>query len=65
MPGEIKPFDVETVLSQMTLEEKIGFVNGASAWTTKEIARLDVPSLVMYDGPNGLGKVLNDVVNPS
>lgn len=49
----------------MMLEEKIGFVNGATGWTTQEIARLNIPSVVMYDGPNGMGKVTNGAVDPS
>ena len=47
-------FDVEHVLSELTLEEKASLVSGADLWHTVAIDRLDVPSIMCSDGPNGL-----------
>lgn len=52
--------DVERVLGEMTTEEKILLLEGVSSWSTNEIARLDVPSLFMTDGPHGVRKVRSD-----
>ncbi|MDD4839229.1 MAG: glycoside hydrolase family 3 C-terminal domain-containing protein [Clostridia bacterium] len=46
------------VLSQMTLEEKASLCSGLTFWLTKPIERLDVPSVMMTDGPHGLRKEL-------
>lgn len=46
--------DVEEVLSQLTLEEKASITSGASFWYTKPIERLNVPSIMVSDGPHGL-----------
>ena len=50
--------DIETILSQMTLEEKAQMCSGRDFWKTQDIQRLGVPSLMMCDGPNGLRKQL-------
>ncbi|MCB8935939.1 MAG: glycoside hydrolase family 3 C-terminal domain-containing protein [Anaerolineae bacterium] len=41
----------------MTLEEKAALCTGASAWTTTPIPRLDLPELLVSDGPHGLRRV--------
>ncbi len=38
----------------MTLEEKAGMCSGDTAWTTKAIEHLGIPSIVLTDGPNGV-----------
>lgn len=38
----------------MTLEEKAGLCSGKDMWRTKPIERLNVPSVMVADGPNGL-----------
>ncbi|WP_082360639.1 beta-glucosidase family protein [Bacillus sp. FJAT-28004] len=43
-------------IAQMTLEEKAGLCSGDSFWTTKEIERLGIPSIMMTDGPHGVRK---------
>lgn len=48
--------DVEKILSQMTVREKAMLVTGKSYWATADISRLDVPSIQLCDGPNGLRK---------
>ncbi|UPK92586.1 hypothetical protein LCI18_003521 [Fusarium solani-melongenae] len=47
-------FDVEEVLKQLTTHEKIDLLAGIDFWHTKAIPRLNVPSIRMSDGPNGL-----------
>lgn len=48
--------DIEKILSEMTLEEKAGLCSGHDYWHTKSVERLDVPSMMMCDGPHGLRK---------
>lgn len=46
--------EIESILSQMTLEEKAALCTGAGPWTTMAIERLGVPRLVVSDGPHGV-----------
>jgi len=46
--------DIETILAQLTLEEKAALCTGASMWTTAAIERLGVPAILMTDGPHGV-----------
>ena len=52
--------DAKTILKEMTLEEKAAFCSGRDYWHTKEIDRLDVPDVMMCDGPHGLRKQLGE-----
>jgi beta-glucosidase len=47
---------VKDLISQMTLEEKVGLLSGFDYWHTKSIERLNIPSLSLADGPHGLRK---------
>ncbi|HEX6660218.1 MAG TPA: glycoside hydrolase family 3 C-terminal domain-containing protein, partial [Ilumatobacter sp.] len=47
-------FDVDQVLSELTLAEKAALVSGADLWHTVAIERLDVPAIMCSDGPHGL-----------
>jgi beta-glucosidase len=49
--------DIESILHQMTLEEKAALVTGASPWSTTPIERLGVPAMVVSDGPHGVRRV--------
>ncbi len=49
--------DIQSILEQMTLEEKAALCTGASAWTTTPIERLDVPEMTVSDGPHGVRRV--------
>lgn len=49
--------DIETIIREMTLEEKAAFCTGASAWTTMPIPRLGVPEMTVSDGPHGVRRV--------
>ncbi len=46
----------KNIIEQMTLEEKAGLLSGANFWNTKEVSRLDIPSIMITDGPHGLRK---------
>ena len=48
--------DIPGIISQMTLEEKANFVSGRDFWKTQDIPRLNIPAVMMCDGPNGLRK---------
>src|SRR5512145_1711631 len=45
--------DIELLLAQLTLEEKISLLAGADLWHTVPLERLGIPVLKMTDGPFG------------
>ncbi len=45
---------VEKLLQQMTLSEKVALLSGQDTWRTVPIPRLGIPSVVMTDGPHGV-----------
>jgi beta-glucosidase len=45
---------IEELIEQMTLSEKVAMLSGRNAWYTMPIERLDIPSIVMTDGPHGV-----------
>src|SRR5256886_4191290 len=47
--------DVENLLSQLTLQEKVAMRAGTKTWSRVAVERLGIPSLKMSDGPNGAG----------
>src|SRR5690242_15526497 len=47
------PPNLEDLLSQMTLREKVSLLAGTNMWYTVPVERLGIPSLKMTDGPNG------------
>lgn len=48
--------DLKHLISQMTLEEKAGICSGHDFWHLKGIERLDIPGVMVCDGPHGLRK---------
>lgn len=48
--------NVKEIVRKMTLEEKAGLCSGADFWRTKAVERLDVPQMMVSDGPHGLRK---------
>lgn len=48
MPG------IKRLIDSMTLEEKASLLSGANFWNTKSIERLNIPSILLTDGPHGL-----------
>jgi len=45
-----------SLVAQMSLEEKAGFCSGNSLWYLEACERLDLPSVMVTDGPHGLRK---------
>lgn len=58
---------VESLVAQMTLEEKAALCTGATAWTTTPVERLGVPEMFVADGPHGIRRVpeANSMANDS
>src|SRR5512135_573675 len=52
--------DIKNLVKQMTLEEKASLCSGLNFWYLKGIERLQVPSIMVTDGPHGLRKQLVD-----
>ncbi|KAK9476462.1 glycoside hydrolase superfamily [Lipomyces japonicus] len=46
--------DVEKVLQELTVNEKISLLAGSDIWHTVPIPRLGIPALRLTDGPNGV-----------
>ncbi len=46
--------ELQSIIAQMTLEEKAALCTGASAWTTTPVERLGVPEMLVSDGPHGI-----------
>ncbi|WP_281299148.1 glycoside hydrolase family 3 C-terminal domain-containing protein [Flavobacterium limnophilum] len=46
--------EINKLISQMTLEEKIGMLHGNSMFSTGGVKRLGIPELKMADGPLGV-----------
>jgi len=48
--------DIKQIIAEMTIEEKASLCSGLDCWHTKAVERLNIPSILMTDGPNGLRK---------
>ncbi len=51
--------DIENVLKQMTLEDKIALCSGKNFWETKGFEKYGIDAMFMCDGPHGLRKQEN------
>ena len=49
---------IDSIVAQMTLEEKVGMLHGNSMFTTAAVERLGVPELKIADGPLGIREEL-------
>lgn len=47
---------LQELIGQMTLEEKASLCSGADFWHTEAIERLQIPAMMVSDGPHGLRK---------
>ncbi|MCB9421732.1 MAG: glycoside hydrolase family 3 C-terminal domain-containing protein [Ardenticatenaceae bacterium] len=52
--------DIQSILHNLTLEEKAAFCSGLNYWYLRPVDRLGVPSIMVTDGPHGLRKQLGD-----
>ena len=48
--------EIRELISQMTLEEKASLCSGGDFWHTKKVERLNIPDVMVSDGPHGLRK---------
>ena len=48
--------DIEKIISQMSLEDKIALCEGASFWETRAYEKYGIPAMFVCDGPSGLRK---------
>jgi beta-glucosidase len=51
--------DIDKILNEMSVKEKVVLVTGASAWSTASVKRLNIPKIIMTDGPHGVRRVEN------
>ena len=47
---------IRSLVKKLTLEEKVSLCSGSDFWHTKAIERLDIPAVMVCDGPSGLRK---------
>ena len=53
---EIMDANIEEIIKILTLEEKASLCSGMDFWHTKPLQRLNIPNIMVADGPHGLRK---------
>jgi len=48
--------DIEKIISQMSLEDKIALCEGKNFWETRAFEKYSIPTMFVCDGPHGLRK---------
>jgi len=48
--------DIKSIIKKMTLKEKCSLLSGEDFWHTKAVKRLNIPNIMVSDGPHGLRK---------
>lgn len=51
---------IEKIIEELTLDEKIGMIHGTGIFHTEGVERLHIPPLWMSDGPMGVRKEMQD-----
>ena len=46
--------DIKSIISKMSLKDKIALCTGSDSWHTKEMEQYGIPSIMMCDDPHGL-----------
>lgn len=49
--------NIQSLIAQMTLEEKAALCTGAGPWTTTPVERLGIPQMTVADGPHGVRRL--------
>lgn len=52
--------NIEEIMKELTLEEKAGLCSGRDFWYTKGVERLNIPPVMVCDGPHGLRKQVKE-----
>jgi len=61
----VADMNIDIIMKELTLEEKASLCSGLDFWHTKPVERLDIPSVMVSDGPHGLRKNVEDSENPN
>lgn len=49
--------EIERLLGELTVAEKVRLLEGSESWRTHEVERLGIPALFLTDGPHGVRRV--------
>ena len=47
-------FDIDALLTELTIDEKAALCSGSGFWHTRAVERVGIPSIMVSDGPHGL-----------
>lgn len=61
----VADMNIDIIMKELTLEEKASLCSGLDFWHTKPVERLDIPSVMVSDGPHGLRKNVENSENPN